>query len=142
MRTKDAQDSLANLAKVAKVKEEERGTVITLASSDLFASDQSNLLADAEIRLNGVADALMATKERNVLVEGYTDSRGPEGRNLDLSQRRAEAVRDYLVARGYDSNLMQAKGLGKGRPTTTNATAEGRASNRRVEIVVQCAMKK
>jgi outer membrane protein OmpA-like peptidoglycan-associated protein len=79
----------------------------------------------------------MATKERNIVVEGHTDSRGSEKHNLDLSQRRADSVRSYLVARGYEADRMQARGIGKGRPTTSNDTAEGRANNRRVEIIVQ-----
>ena len=75
------------------------------------------------------------------MVEGHTDSRGSESHNLDLSQRRAESVRTYLVGRGYESDRMQAHGIGKGRPTTSNTTAEGRANNRRVEIIVQPAAK-
>jgi outer membrane protein OmpA-like peptidoglycan-associated protein len=133
-RAKAAQDALA---KLAAVKEEDRGMVITLSGSVLFPSDQSTLLPDAETRLNQVADALMATKERNIVVEGHTDSRGSEKHNLDLSQRRADSVRSYLVARGYEADRMQARGIGKGRPTTSNDTAEGRANNRRVEIIVQ-----
>jgi outer membrane protein OmpA-like peptidoglycan-associated protein len=70
-------------------------------------------------------------------VEGYTDSQGSDTYNLDLSQRRADAVRDYLVHRGYDSSRVQAHGIGEGRPIADNATAEGRANNRRVEIVLE-----
>ena len=137
-RAKAAQDALA---KLAAVKEEDRGMVITLSGSVLFPSDQSTLLPEAQTRLNQVADALMTTKERNIVVEGHTDSRGSESHNLDLSQRRADSVRSYLVARGYEPDRMQAHGIGKGRPTTSNDTAEGRANNRRVEIIVQPATK-
>ncbi|MDB4969943.1 MAG: Flagellar motor rotation protein MotB [Myxococcales bacterium] len=133
-RAKSAQDALA---KLAAVKEEERGMVITLNGSVLFPSDQSTLLPEAQTRLNQVADALMATKERNIVVEGHTDSRGSESHNIDLSQRRAESVRSYLVTRGYEADRVQAHGIGKGRPTTSNDSAEGRANNRRVEIIVQ-----
>jgi outer membrane protein OmpA-like peptidoglycan-associated protein len=138
-RAKGAEDALA---KLAAVKEDERGMVITLSGSVLFPSDQSSLLPEAQQRLNQVADALMATKERNIVVEGHTDSRGSESHNLDLSQRRAESVRTYLVARGYEPDRMQAHGMGKGSPVTSNDTAEGRANNRRVEIIVQPASKK
>ncbi len=137
-RAKASQDALA---KLAAVKEDARGMVITLSGSVLFPSDQSTLLPDAQNRLNQVADALMTTKERNIIVEGHTDSRGSESHNLDLSQRRADSVRSYLVARGYEPDRMQAHGIGKGRPTTSNDTAEGRANNRRVEIIVQPATK-
>lgn len=137
-RAKAAQDALARLA---AVKEEERGMVITLNGSVLFPSDQSTLLAEAQTRLNQVAEALMATKERNIVIEGHTDSRGSESHNLDLSQRRAESVRSYLVSRGYAAERIQAHGIGKARPTTSNDSAEGRANNRRVEIIVQPATK-
>jgi outer membrane protein OmpA-like peptidoglycan-associated protein len=137
-RAKSAQDTLA---KVAAVKQEDRGMVITLSGSVLFASDQSTLLPEAQTRLTQVADALMTTKERNIVVEGHTDSRGAASHNLDLSQRRADAVRSYLVARGYDSDRIQAHGIGKGRPATSNDTAEGRANNRRVELIVQSPKK-
>lgn len=137
-RAKASQDALT---KLAAVKEEERGMVITLNGSVLFPSDQATLLPEAQTRLNQVADALMTTKERNIVIEGHTDSRGSESHNLDLSQRRAESVRTYIVGRGYEADRIQAKGIGKDRPITSNTTAEGRANNRRVEIVVQPATK-
>ncbi len=133
-RAKAAQDALA---KLAMVKDEARGMVITLSGSVLFASDQSALLPEAQNRLGQVADALMATKEHNVVVEGYTDSRGSDSHNMDLSQRRADSVRGFLVSRGYEPDKMQARGMGKDRPIAPNTSAEGRANNRRVEIIVQ-----
>ncbi len=131
--SKELQESLA---KLAAVKEEERGLVLTLSGSVLFVTNAAALLPEAQTRLNQVADALMATKDRNVVVEGYTDSRGSAGYNLDLSQRRAEAVRAYLVTRGYPSEKITAQGLGKDRPIADNTSPEGRANNRRVEIVI------
>ena len=133
-RAKEAQD---NLAKLAMVKQEDRGMVITLSGSVLFASNKSDLLPEAQRRLDQVASALMATKERKIVIEGYTDSRGSENMNLDLSRRRAEAVRNYIVSRGYDGDLVTFTGMGKARPIADNGSAEGRANNRRVEIVVQ-----
>ena len=124
------------LAKLAAVKQDERGLVITLSGSVLFASDKATLLPEAQTRLDQVSEALKATKDRNAVVEGYTDSRGTDEHNIDLSQRRADAVRSYLVQRGYESSLIQARGLGKDRPIADNATAEGRANNRRVEIII------
>jgi outer membrane protein OmpA-like peptidoglycan-associated protein len=113
--------------------------VITLSGSVLFASDQAELLPEAQTKLSQVADALMSTKERNILVEGYTDSRGSAAHNLDLSQRRADAVRTFIISRGYEADKMQARGIGKESPVASNASAEGRANNRRVEIVVERA---
>jgi outer membrane protein OmpA-like peptidoglycan-associated protein len=130
-----ANDALAKLA----AKEEQRGMVITLSGSVLFRTNQSTLLPGAQTRLNDVAEALMTTKERDVMVEGHTDSRGSADANLILSQRRADAVVAYLVSRGYPADKIAARGIGKERPVAENATAEGRANNRRVEIVVQRA---
>jgi outer membrane protein OmpA-like peptidoglycan-associated protein len=130
-----ANDALAKLA----AKEEQRGMVITLSGSVLFQTNQSTLLPGAQTRLNEVAEALLSTKERAVLVEGHTDSRGSADANVILSQRRADAVRTYLVSRGYPAEKIDARGIGKERPVAENTTAEGRANNRRVEIVVQRA---
>jgi outer membrane protein OmpA-like peptidoglycan-associated protein len=125
------------LAKWAAVKEEARGVVITLSGSVLFASDKATLLPEAKTRLNQVTAALMETKERRLDVQGYTDSQGKDAYNVDLSQRRADAVRTYLVSQGYPPDLIVAHGAGKTLPVADNATAEGRANNRRVEIVIE-----
>jgi len=71
------------------------------------------------------------------VVEGHTDAKGSETYNLDLSARRAEAVRSYLVSQGVDQSRVSSQGLGFARPIADNKSAEGRANNRRVEIVVQ-----
>jgi outer membrane protein OmpA-like peptidoglycan-associated protein len=124
------------LAKLADVKEDARGTILTLSGSVLFRSNKSTLLPAAETRLNDVSDALLSNKERGITVEGYTDSQGSDAANIALSQRRAEAVRDYLISRGYEGDRIQAHGLGKSQPIASNDNAEGRANNRRVEIVL------
>ncbi len=130
-------DALAELAKLAAVKEEERGMVVTLSGSVLFRSSESTLLSSAQVKLDQVANALLAVRARNLIVEGHTDSQGSESYNQDLSQRRADAVRDYLVQRGYPADRIQARGKGKGSPIADNASPEGRANNRRVEIVIE-----
>jgi len=111
--------------------------VITLSGSVLFASDKAALLPEAKTRLGQVTAALLETKERRLDVQGYTDSQGKDAYNIDLSQRRADAVRMYLVSQGYPPDLIVAHGAGKSLPVADNATAEGRANNRRVEIVIQ-----
>ena len=138
---KAAADAQADLAKLAAVKEEARGLVITLSGSVLFASNQSTLLPAATDRLNKVADALLVTKERKLTVEGYTDSQGSASYNMVLSQKRADVVRTYLISRGYPGDLIQARGIGEENPIANNNTAEGRANNRRVEIVVDQSAK-
>ena len=134
---KRARDAMDALKKLAAVKEEARGMVITLSGSVIFKTDEATLLPEAATRLNQVAEALLSTKERTLLVEGHTDSQGSDAYNLALSQRRAETVRDYLVERGYDPARVRAVGIGEARPVADNRTAEGRANNRRVEIIVQ-----
>jgi outer membrane protein OmpA-like peptidoglycan-associated protein len=129
--------ALTALAALAAVKEEARGMVITLSGSLLFASNQATLLPEARTRLDQVAEVLLTTRERDLTVEGHTDSRGSDSDNMNLSQRRADAVRDYLVLRGYEADRIRAKGLGEGQPVADNGNAEGRANNRRVEIIIQ-----
>jgi outer membrane protein OmpA-like peptidoglycan-associated protein len=126
----------AELANWAAVKEEARGVVITLSGSVLFASNKATLLPEARTRLAQVAASLLETKERHLDVQGYTDSQGKDAYNRDLSQRRADAVRTFLVANGYPPDLIVAKGAGNTMPIADNATPEGRANNRRVEIVI------
>jgi len=134
---KRAADAMAALAKLAAVKEEPRGMVITLSGSVLFASNQSTLLPEARTRLDQVAAVLLTTRERHLTVEGHTDSQGTDSHNMDLSQRRADAVRTYLVQKDYGADLIQANGMGEGSPVADNGSAEGRANNRRVEIVIE-----
>ena len=129
--------AMAALAEMAAFREEPRGMIITLSGSVLFASNQSALLPEALVRLGQVADVLLTTRERTLSVEGHTDSQGSDSDNLGLSQRRADAVRNYLLQRGYAADLVQAHGLGEGQPVADNDNAEGRANNRRVEIVIE-----
>ncbi len=130
-------DALAELAKIASLKEEKRGLVLTLSGSILFRSAQSTLLPQAQAKLDQIATALMTIRARNLIIEGHTDSQGSEAYNQGLSQRRSESVRDYLVQKGYPSNQIQSRGQGEGSPIANNSSAEGRANNRRVEIVIE-----
>ena len=130
-KTNAANDALAKLA----AKDEERGLVITLSGGVLFRSNDAQLLPAAQTKLDEVAVALL-TNGRPVSIEGYTDSKGSQSRNIDLSQRRAESVRSYLITRGLPADRVVAKGMGPDRPIADNTSAEGRANNRRVEIVV------
>ena len=130
-KTLAANDALAKLA----AKDEERGMVITLSGGVTFRSNDAQLLPAAQTKLDDVAVALL-TNGRPVSIQGYTDSKGSQSRNIDLSQRRAEAVRSYLITRGLAADRVVAKGMGPDRPIADNGNAEGRANNRRVEIVV------
>lgn len=134
---KKTADALAELAAIASLKEEERGLVLTLSGSILFRSADSTLMSPARTKLDQVAKALLAIRTRNLIVEGHTDSQGTDAYNRALSQRRADAVRDYLVQSGYPANRIQARGQGENSPIAKNSSAEGRANNRRVEIVIE-----
>ncbi|MDD2309826.1 MAG: OmpA family protein [Desulfuromonadaceae bacterium] len=141
---KDLEDSemrtaaaLSELASIASLKEEERGLVLTLSGSILFRSAESTLMSPARVKLDQVAKALLAIRTRNLIVEGHTDSRGTKNYNQGLSQRRADAVRDYLVQSGYPGDHIQSRGRGEDSPIASNASAEGRSNNRRVEIVIE-----
>jgi outer membrane protein OmpA-like peptidoglycan-associated protein len=134
-RAKDAMDQLA--ASIGAVKQESRGTVITLSGSVLFASNKDTLLPAAKERLGQVADALKTQEDHKIVVEGHTDSQGSASFNEGLSERRAQSVSTFLVSRGVPKDNIRAEGLGLTRPVADNATAEGRANNRRVEIIVK-----
>jgi outer membrane protein OmpA-like peptidoglycan-associated protein len=134
---KRAAQAAADLAKFASVKQESRGMVITLSGGVLFASGKSDLLGDAQVKLNSVADSLtQQDPDSKMVVEGHTDSQGKMAYNQDLSQRRAQTVRDYLVSRGIAADRVTSQGFGSSRSVADNSSAEGRANNRRVEIVV------
>ena len=129
--------AMASLAEVAKVKEESRGMVITLSGGVLFATGKYDLLPIARDKLDEVAKALIDQGYKSMLVEGHTDSKGKASDNDTLSLKRAEAVRTYLVSRGIPSDKIRASGLGSSRSVADNGSPDGRANNRRVEIVVE-----
>lgn len=134
---KRAAQAAADLAKFATVKQESRGMVITLSGSVLFASAKWDLLPAAQMKLNDVAKALIQEDPLSkIVVEGHTDSQGAAEFNQKLSQDRAQAVRDYLVTRGIAADRITAQGFGFTRTVADNNSPEGRANNRRVEIVV------
>ena len=129
--------AMESLAKIASIKEEARGMVITLSGQVLFVTGKAELLPAARDQLDQVAVALKDQGEmKPMVVEGYTDSVGSDSNNQRLSKDRAEAVRAYLVGKGVPSDKITSVGKGEASPVASNDTPEGRANNRRVEIVV------
>jgi outer membrane protein OmpA-like peptidoglycan-associated protein len=120
------------------VREDARGTVLTLSGSVLFASGETELLPSARNRLSEVADALKQS-DSALTIEGHTDAQGPDSYNEELSLRRAEQVRGFLVSHGVPPDRISVRGRGEYRPVASNSTPDGRANNRRVEIVLQRA---
>jgi outer membrane protein OmpA-like peptidoglycan-associated protein len=134
-RAKEALEKLT--AANAAVKQEPRGTVITLPGNVLFASGKAMLLPGAQNSLGQVADALKDQPNATITVEGHTDSTGSDVTNLELSRARAESVASFLLSRGLPKEQVTTAGLGPSRPVASNDTPEGRATNRRVEIIVK-----
>lgn len=118
-----------------EAQQTERGLLVTLGDV-LFAFNKAELSAQAAPRLDKLANFLKQFPDRKLLIEGYTDSVGGDSYNQELSDRRAQAVRDALVQRGVDTSRITARGYGKAHPVADNASPEGRAMNRRVEIVI------
>ncbi len=135
MQTREALVKMGGLKNA--VKQEERGLVITLAGNVLFGSGKSMLLPAARRQLDEIAQALSHARDQNIVVEGHTDATGSREINASLGHRRAKAVADYLIKKGIPGDKISAVGKGPDAPVAGNHTAEGRASNRRVEIVVQ-----
>jgi OOP family OmpA-OmpF porin len=101
-----------------------------------FDFDKSTLRPEAIVILDNAA-GLLTTQERVVVeVAGHTDSVGTEQYNQKLSERRANAVQDYLVSKGIKASRLSARGYGEVQPVATNDTDEGRQANRRVELIV------
>lgn len=113
----------------------ERGLVVTLGDV-LFAPGRAELTPGAEVRMARLADFMQRYPARTVRVEGYTDATGSSQANLLLSERRAMAVRDALVARGVSPSRIVTQGFGETRAVADNASEAGRQANRRVEVVI------
>lgn len=132
-----AKAALASLEEIGRVKEEARGMVITLSGAVMFKTNDAILLDIAKRQLSKVAEALQEQDEsKRIVIEGHTDSRGSDRANRTLSQNRADSVMNYLISQGVKAGRITAIGKGESEPIANNRTAEGRANNRRVEIIV------
>jgi outer membrane protein OmpA-like peptidoglycan-associated protein len=129
-------DARETIAKIASVKDDERGMVITLQGELLFKTGKYDLKPAAMAKLDQIAEALKG-KEQPIVVYGFTDTVGTRDNNMTLSHNRAQTVRDYLVSKGIPQDLVTSQGKGPDEPIADNASIEGRAQNRRVEIIVQ-----
>jgi outer membrane protein OmpA-like peptidoglycan-associated protein len=123
------------LSQVADTHESARGMIVSLPDI-LFDLNEATLKSEAKVVIAKLAGILLILPELNLRVEGHTDSTGSADYNQGLSERRAASVRDFLAQQGIDWQRMVAVGYGLTRPVADNATREGRAKNRRVEIVI------
>lgn len=112
-----------------------RGLVLTLGDV-LFDTGKAQLNTGAARKLDQLSQFLSEHPDRRVEVDGFTDSVGSDSFNLDLSQRRADAVKSALLSRGVNPTRIVSQGYGKAFPVASNADAAGRQLNRRVEIVI------
>jgi len=125
----------ARLARVLPTRETERGLVSEIGGVQ-FATGTANLSARARESLANFAGVVSSYPNLRYLVEGHTDATGSEAVNRELSLKRAIAVRDYLIGSGVPASATDVAGLGSSEPIAENSTSQGRARNRRVEIVV------
>jgi outer membrane protein OmpA-like peptidoglycan-associated protein len=124
------------LARIAATKSESRGLVVTLSGGILFDAGKTTLKAGAKKTLDRIAEQLKSDPAIKVVVEGHTDNTGKSDKNMALSEKRAQAVRDYLVSKGVPEDRITASGKGASEPVATNKTVAGRQANRRVELVI------
>lgn len=127
---------LQQLNAVIQTRASARGLIVNLASGISFKTGHSDLLPAGREKLARVAGIILAHPGLKLEVEGYTDSTGSDDLNQKLSEKRAQAARDYLVSQGVAVDSIVSRGLGKANPIDSNATASGRQNNRRVELVV------
>ena len=126
---------LQQLNTILATRDSARGLIANM-SDVLFETGKYELRTDARERLAKVSGIVLAYPGLHLEIEGHTDSVGTDEYNQQLSERRAQAVREYLVQQGIGADAIVARGLGKTSPIAPNDTAEGRQKNRRVELVL------
>jgi len=120
---------------ILQARPTDRGLVLTLGDT-LFATGKSELKSGATVNLDRLTAFMNEYPKRTAAIEGYTDSMGSDEMNQSLSQRRADAVKGYLVGQGVSSARLSASGRGENSPVADNESAAGRQQNRRVEVVI------
>ena len=118
-----------------KAEQSDRGIVLTLQDI-VFGFDSAKLQPGGERTVDRIAEYLNEYPKRQLTVEGFTDSVGSEDYNMELSRKRAEAIRDTLVRQGVESRRINTEGLGESYPVASNDSDAGRQQNRRVEVIV------
>jgi outer membrane protein OmpA-like peptidoglycan-associated protein len=132
--TQSVSAQASELSKIADTKQEGKDVVVNLKGDLLFATASSKLTNAAKAKIAAIGAVLAKDKKSAIKVTGHTDSRGNEDNNLALSEARAEAVKDELIANGVSSGQISTSGKGSSVPVATNDTSAGRAANRRAEI--------
>lgn len=134
----DAQEEkLARIPGTSVERVSDDTLLVHFDSDILFAVDSASLTSSSRGTLDEVAAVIDEYRKTAVVVQGHTDSTGSEQHNLALSERRAGAVRGYLVGRGVDAQRIAAIGYGEDMPVASNASASGRQRNRRVDVLLK-----
>lgn len=120
----------------ARIERVGEGIKITFGGGILFDVDRSDLRTEAQANLIDLARILQKYDDTNVMVQGHTDATGADDYNMDLSVRRAASVATFLAVQNVSRDRLNAVGYGELKPVATNATAEGRQQNRRVEVAI------
>ncbi|KTT50188.1 membrane protein [Pseudomonas oryzihabitans] len=126
---------LKQLQDALQAKQTDRGTMVTFGNV-LFDFNKAELKPQGYANVQKLADYLKQNPERKVIVEGYTDNVGSDAYNLQLSERRAQAIQTALISAGVDPSRIQTRGYGKNFPVASNSNASDRALNRRVEVTI------
>jgi len=127
--------SLTRQLENLQLRQTESGVVVTLGDV-LFASGQAQLVEGGRSSLEEVVDLLQTEPDKKIRVEGHTDSRGDAEANLQLSEQRAQAVREALISLGVSADRVTALGMGEDFPIASNEDEDGRAQNRRVDVIL------
>lgn len=121
----------------AEVERVGEGIKVTMKENMVnFGFDSSELTSAAKMNLDKLAEVLKNNMDTNINIYGHTDSKGTDAYNLSLSERRAAAVKSYLISQGVSATRMMTMGVGEKEPVASNTTDAGRAENRRVEFAI------
>lgn len=132
-----APEPMAEPAPVPKPAPQPVYKTVSLGAGALFAVNSAELQPEGKRELDALVEGLRKMSSvQSISIAGHTDSTGDADYNKDLSMRRATAVKNYLLEKGVDPNIMTTVGWGETKPIADNATREGRARNRRVEITI------
>ena len=131
----EAAESMRRRLEYLELRETDRGVVVTLGDV-LFESGETALQADARNQLGDVVRLVEGEPDKQIRIEGHTDSTGSSSANMRISRLRAESVRDALVDEGIGADRIQAVGMGEDFPIASNDSAEGRRKNRRVDVIL------
>jgi outer membrane protein OmpA-like peptidoglycan-associated protein len=117
------------------------GIIVKFNSGLLFSAGSAELQSSAQTNLKNLASSLQRNPTTNVIIIGHSDNTGTSQQNMDISLQRANAVKTYLITRGVDAARITAMGRGGTEPIADNETENGRAQNRRVEVVIVASQK-